>query len=208
MSVTEGLKTGGGFLWPLGFLGILTILFFLERFLFLHKGRIRAEAFISGIKNLLQKGRRLEALTVCQETPGPVARIVQLAILNVEQVTDLRLFLQHNALLEIPALERRVRSLYIIGQISPLLGLTGTVFYFLKGFITMQSVGEYASVVTFSPFIIASISITFWSLLLSAISFLGYHFLIGRLKTILFDIEWAAHAMIQFFTNEMVKKDE
>jgi biopolymer transport protein ExbB len=200
MSVWEGLRMGGYFLWPLEFLGLLSLLFFVERFLFLHKGRIRAEPFVVGIKNLLLKGRSLEALTLCQETPGPVAQIVQVAILNAS--VDLSALLRQTAMLEIPPLERHIRSLYVVGQIAPVVGLVGTTFHFLKGFLMVQNVGDYASVVTFSPCVVAALSITFWSFVLSGCALAGYHFLTGRFKSILFDVEWAACAMIQFFKNE------
>ncbi|MDR1665570.1 MAG: MotA/TolQ/ExbB proton channel family protein [Puniceicoccales bacterium] len=197
MEIVDGLRMGGGFLWALVFLGLLSLLFFLERLLFLHKGNIRAESFVSGIKNLLRKERRLEALTLCQETPGPVARTVRLAILHSSG--ELRNLLQQNALLEVPLLCRRMRSLYVMSQVAPLIGFAGTTFCFLKGFLAMRTIGVYASVTTFSPFVISALSLTFWSVILAGTDLLLYHFLHGRLRSLMFDIEWAATAMVQFF---------
>ena len=71
-------------MWVLLALGLLTVLLALERVLFLHRGQIRATTFLEGIKNILAKRRLVEALTVCEETPGPVAAVVKAALLHAE----------------------------------------------------------------------------------------------------------------------------
>ena len=66
---------GGVSTYPLAALGIMSAVIFLERVFFLHKSHIGVEDFVSGIKNLVNKDRHLEALTLCEETPGPIPRI-------------------------------------------------------------------------------------------------------------------------------------
>ena len=67
------LAKGGPVVWLLAVLGLAVVVIFVERLLYLHRGQIRSGEFVSGIKNLLAKGRLMEALTLCEETPGPVA---------------------------------------------------------------------------------------------------------------------------------------
>ena len=52
----------GLMMFPLLALAFIGFIIFLERTLFLHKGQINVQEFISGIKNLLKKGRLVEAL--------------------------------------------------------------------------------------------------------------------------------------------------
>ena len=68
---------GGPVMWLLVLLGLAAIIIFVERALFLHRGQIRSSEFLDGIKNLLRKQRLMEALTLSEETPGPVAKIVK-----------------------------------------------------------------------------------------------------------------------------------
>ena len=82
---------------------------FIERALFLHKGQIGTEDFIGGIKNLIRKGRLVEALALCEDTPGPMARIVKSALLHYGEASgQIRNAIQSAAIVEIPLVERRV----------------------------------------------------------------------------------------------------
>ena len=75
-------------IWVLLALGLLGVMFFIERALYLHRGQIRAKAFVDGIKNTLVKRPLIEALTVCEETPGPVAAVVKAALLHADDPAD------------------------------------------------------------------------------------------------------------------------
>jgi len=68
---------GGPVMWLLILLGLAAVVIFIERALFLHRGQIRSTEFLNGIKNLLEKNRLMEALTLGEETPGPVAKVVK-----------------------------------------------------------------------------------------------------------------------------------
>ena len=57
-------------MWVLFALGIILLIVFAERALYLHRGQIRSTAFVSGIKNILAKRRLVEALTVCVTEHG------------------------------------------------------------------------------------------------------------------------------------------
>ena len=58
--------SAGSMTLPLVVLSLIGAIIFIERTLFLHKGQIDVREFISGIKNLLKKGRLVEATAVCE----------------------------------------------------------------------------------------------------------------------------------------------
>ena len=61
-------------MWVLVVLALVGLILFIERTLFLHRGQIpSSKAFLQGIKKALAKRRLVEALTLCEEAPGPVA---------------------------------------------------------------------------------------------------------------------------------------
>src|ERR1044071_9833530 len=115
---------GGPMIWVLLALGLLGVMLFVERTLYLHRGQIRSTAFIAGIKNILAKRRLVEALTVCEETPGPVAAITKAALMHAEDDADtMRFHVQEAAVVELPVLERRLGSIAAIAQGAPPRGL-------------------------------------------------------------------------------------
>ncbi len=184
-------------MWPLYGLSLLALVFTIERLLFLHKGQIGTAKFIEGIKNLARKRRVLEALTVCEETPGPVAAVVKAALLHYrEDETRLRGAIQAMALVEIPTLERRLGTIAAIAKIAPLLGLLGTVLSLLDGFKNM--VHSYTNVLDFSAIITQALVTTAAGLAVSILAYLAHHLLSGRVRALVHDMEWAGNDMLQF----------
>src|SRR6186713_305940 len=104
---------GGPVMWVLAALAILGLMLFIERTLYLHRGQIpSSKAFLQGIKNALAKRRLVEALTLCEEAPGPVAAVVKAALLQSNATADeMRYHVQEAAVVELPALERRLGAI-------------------------------------------------------------------------------------------------
>ena len=69
----EVLALGGPVIWIILAIGLLAFAVFIERALSLHRARIRADDFIKGVMNILSRGNITEALSICEDTPGPVA---------------------------------------------------------------------------------------------------------------------------------------
>ncbi|MDR1817016.1 MAG: MotA/TolQ/ExbB proton channel family protein [Puniceicoccales bacterium] len=198
------VSAAGPLAWPLLLLGLIGLVFFVERTLFLHSGQIRAGEFLAGIKNNLREGRLNEALTHCNGAPGPVPRVIKAVLHRAgEGEQRMRLAAEEAALLEVPALERRVGTLLAIAKIAPLLGLTGTVFALLRAFLDMRSQGHYATADAFASDIAAALAVTALGLVVAALAHLAHHFLAARVRAILHDIEWAAHGVLAFVCTEM-----
>ena len=87
-----------------------------ERTLFLHRGQIpSSQAFLQGIKNALAKRRLVEALTLCEEAPGPVAAVVKAALLHADASADeMRFNVQEAAVISVPHPKWAERPLAII----------------------------------------------------------------------------------------------
>ena len=205
----NGDATIGFFLYPLGFLGLLGLLFFTERFIFLNKGRIQPKSFVQGIETLLQNSHFEEALSICEQTPGAVARLTKIALLHHQEPNALlRNILQQNALLELPVLRKRVESLRLIGQIAPLVGLIGSVFYLLQGFCSLSKGSAYTYLTSFAPLLVSALSVTLIGLLELFVFTLAYHFLNGRIRSFVFDLEWTASEWLVFFQQHSFDSNE
>ncbi|MCD8283983.1 MAG: MotA/TolQ/ExbB proton channel family protein [Opitutae bacterium] len=194
---------GGPFVWVIVAIGFFGIVFLIERTLYLHRGQIRAATFLDGICNNLRSGRYVEALTVCEETPGPVARVVKAILLHAnEGESRMRIAAEQAAVLEIPSLERRAGTLRTLAAVAPLVGFAGTVFELLHAFLLMKSEGHYASADLFSGGIAEALAATGLGIVVCIILTLGHHFVLGRIRAITHDIEKTGIDLISFICYE------
>ncbi|NBD37334.1 MAG: MotA/TolQ/ExbB proton channel family protein [Verrucomicrobia bacterium] len=192
---------GGPMVWVLLALSFFGFVLFLERTLFLHRGQIRTEAFLDGIRNLLGKGRRMEALTLCEDMPGPIPGIVKAILLQAGQPEDtLRRAAEEAAIVEIPILERRIGAMAAIARIAPLLGLLGTLLGMLNAFFGVAegaSVG-FPSFALFLEGLGEALLSTVFGLTIAVMAHIAHHFLHGRVRALVHDMEYSGHNLIQF----------
>ena len=71
------ITKGGPVMWLLVAVSAATLSLFLERFLMYHREQINASEFLTGVKNVLKRDNVVEALSICDATPGPVSRLAR-----------------------------------------------------------------------------------------------------------------------------------
>src|SRR5262249_50839568 len=129
------LKHGGPVFLLILLSGAVAIVVFIDRFLHCHRAQINSTEFLNGIRNVLRRDNVVEAISICDATHGPVARLVKTAILNRDNGRDrVRESLEEAGLAEVPRLEEKLNLLATIAQIAPLLGLFGTVIGLMDTF--------------------------------------------------------------------------
>jgi len=107
-------------------------------------------------------------------------------------------------LTEVPRLEEKLNLLATIAQISPLLGLFGTVIGFMSVFSGLQAHGLYAHISGDTD----SLSAGIWRALICAASGIavaipahaGYNYLVSRVNKIVLDMERAAAEIVNIVT--------
>ena len=188
-------------MWVLLAFGLAIVVLFVERALYLHRGQIRSTSFVSGIKNILAKRRLVEALTVCEETPGPVAAVVKAALLHADEDAEaMRFHVQEAAVVELPALERRIGAIGAIAQVAPLLGLLGTVLGMIATFAAFQR--DYATASALARGMWEALFCTAGGLMLAITAHLALHFLNGRVRAIVRDMEWSGNEIMKYLNTE------
>jgi len=193
------LDRGGPVMWVLLGLAVLGLVLFVERLLYLHRGQIRATEFLDGVKNILAQRRMAEAVTVCEEAPGPVAAVVKSALLHAgADEVSLRYAVQDAAVTELPALERRLGALAAIAQIAPLVGLLGTVLGMTTTFRAFMEGGRYATAQALAGGMWQALLTAGAALALAIPAHLAHHLLHGRVRAIVRDVEWAGNEIMRY----------
>ena len=127
------LLSGGPVLWTIVLVGFVATVIFFVRFIDLRRAHVAYVDFMSGVENLIVKGNDREALAICDDTPAPVARVVAAAIRHRHSATAaIREAAEIAARMEVRRFSRRLSVLQTVAQISPLLGLFGTVTGFAR----------------------------------------------------------------------------
>jgi len=191
------LVNGGPMLWVIFLAGAIGIVVFLERFLHCHRAQINSTEFLNGVRTVLKRNNVVEALSICDATPGPVARLVKTAILNRDYGRErVRESLEEAGLAEVPRLEHKLNLLATIAQLAPLLGLLGTVIGFIRVFMQLQEAGLYAHVGLFSQGVWQALICSAAGLAVAIPTHAGYNYLVSRVNSIVLDMERAATEIV------------
>ena len=188
---------GGLMLWVLFAASSVALLVFAERLLHYHRAQINSMEFLNGVRNVLKRDNIVEALSICDATPGPVARLVKVAILNRERGRDgVREAIEEAGLMEVPRLEEKLNVLATLAQIAPLLGLLGTVLGFIKVFTSLQLQGPHAHMEALAGGVWQALISTAAGIAVAIPCYAGYNYLVGRVNSIVLDMEKAASEIV------------
>jgi biopolymer transport protein ExbB len=195
------ITDGGLMVWVLLAASTVAILVFVERLLHYHRAQINSMEFLNGVRNVLKRDNIVEALSICDATPGPVARLVKVAVLNRERGREgVREALEEAGLMEVPRLEEKLNVLATLAQIAPLLGLLGTMMGFLDIFGALQSSGAQANMQQLAGGIWKAIISTAGGIAVAIPCYAGYNYLVGRVNSIVLDMEKAASEIVNIVT--------
>ncbi|HEV2207780.1 MAG TPA: MotA/TolQ/ExbB proton channel family protein [Verrucomicrobiae bacterium] len=202
MLTLPGLLAHGG---PVMYLILLTsavaVVVFIERFLHCHRAQINSTEFLNGVRTVLKRNNVVEAISICDATPGPVARLVKTAILNRDHGRErVREALEEAGLAEVPRLEEKLNLLATIAQLAPLLGLLGTVLGFIDAFGQMETNGLHAQVGQLSGGVWKALVCAAAGLAVAIPAHAAYNYLVSRVNSIVLDMERAATEIVNIVT--------
>jgi biopolymer transport protein ExbB len=196
------LVNGGPMFWVILFAGAAGLVVFIERYLHCHRSQINSTEFLNGVRTVLKRDNVVEALSICDATPGPVSRLVKTAILNREQGRErVRESIEEAGLTEVPRLEEKLNLLATIAQLAPLLGLLGTVFGFMRLFSELEGAGLTANVGMLSKGVWQAMICAAAGLAVAIPTHAGYNYLVSRVNYIVLDMERAATEIVKIVTD-------
>jgi biopolymer transport protein ExbB len=190
---------GSPIVWVILASGIVAFLVFLERALHLHRARIKSDDFLKGIVNILKRNNIEEALTICEETPGPVAQIVKTAILHRADTKEgVRSTVDDAGQAEISRMERRLVVIATVAQIAPLLGLLGTILGMVEALATMQQADPFIQTVDIMGGLMKALITTAAGLTVAIPCYVAFNLLVIKIDRIVLDMERVASEIVAF----------
>jgi biopolymer transport protein ExbB len=193
------LMLGGPVIWIILAIGALAFGVFIERSLSLHRARIRVEDFLKGVINILSRGNVAEALSICEETPGPVAYIIRTAIQHRDATKDdLVSTLEDASRAELSRMERRLVAIATVAQIAPMLGLLGTVLGMVDGFLAMRAQAPLIHSGHLMDSILAALTTTAAGLMVAIPCYAMFNILVIKIDRIVLDMERSRTEIVAF----------
>ncbi len=199
------INKGGPMMYLIVLASILAFGVVIERIYALNKARIDADKFMDGIIGVLKRNKIIEAVEMCNSTPGPVAHIIKAGILKHDRSRpEIKEAVAEAAELEIPRLERHLPILATIAHITPLLGLLGTVTGMIRSFQIIQA--KAASMVPVNPGDLAG---GIWEALLATVAglsvaiptYVAYNYLTSRVDGFVYDMEKSAMDLVNLLSS-------
>lgn len=195
------LTNGGPMIWLILIAGAIALVVFIERVLHCHRAQINSAEFLNGVRNVLKRDNVVEAISICDATPGPVARLVKTAILTREKGRErVREAVEEAGLAEVPLLEEKLNLLATIAQIAPLLGLLGTLIGLMDVFKVIGKEGLYSTVQLLSLGVWQALICAAAGIAVAIPAHAGYNYLVSRINKIVLDMERAAGEIVNIVT--------
>jgi biopolymer transport protein ExbB len=175
----------------LGGCSIVALTVLIDRLRFLRRSEIDTNKFIIEIRKAIKDGNIIQAIQVCEHTPGTVSNIVKAGLIRHNKDKELiENAMEVSGMIEIAKLERNAKILSILSHLTPLIGLLGTVLGFIQAFSEMRLSGlvdisatrigealEYALVTTAAGLVVAIPSV------------IAYNYLVSRIEGFVLEIQ-------------------
>ncbi len=203
----ELIQKSGAIIYPIILCSIIAFGIILERLYYLRKIKIDTVAFMNNIEAALKHNKIAEAVKICEDTPGPIARIIKAGLLKHDRPRqEMREAIEDAGHQEVPRLEKYIKILATIAHISPLLGLLGTVTGMAKAFQVIQM-----KAVALNPVNTADLAGGVWQALLTTAAGLivaipaivAYHYLVSKVQDFVLEMERSATELINMMSQRI-----
>lgn len=180
---------GGAVSWLLLIASILIMAFAIEAVIKIRLGRLAPPAVYAQLKDAFVSGNYPQAVQICVANPCYLARIVQAGLQRLGRGRDAA----EKAMGEVTAkeindLKSNINYLSVIGVVSPMVGLTGTVIGMMKAFKTLGSSGA-ADPSKLSANISEVLFATAFGLFVAIPGFVLYYVFRNRVQTVAVAVE-------------------
>jgi biopolymer transport protein ExbB len=201
LAIPELFAYGGLITWLLVILAAVGLGIFIERLVFFHRENINSVDFLNGVRTVLKRGNWVEALSICEATPGPVARLVKTAVLmRGRRREEVREALHVAGLAELPKLEEKLGILATLAQIGPVIGFLGTVLGFMQLLEVLQTTGVAAPTAALLEGVWKALACSGAGLALAVPCYAGYNYLVSRVRLIALDMEKASAEILNILS--------
>lgn len=201
------LRDGGLMMAPLFACSFVTLVFLFERAISLRRGRVIPRPFVKRFLHQVREGKvdRDQALELCQENGSPIAEVFAAAVRKWGRPSvELEQTVIDAGERASSGLRRYIRVFNGISTISPLMGLTGTVFGMIRLFNAISTADAMGRTELLAGGISEAMLTTAAGLLIAIPALCIYLFFLGRVERLLADIDGLAQDLVGLISAEAI----
>ena len=200
MSAWDLVKAGGPVMAPILLCSVFAFAITVEKLWFLASIRGGDYRLKEEIFDLIKSNKIKEALQLCESNPSPVARIIKAGIeKSGSSREEMKESIENVSLFEIPRLESKLNALSVIANVSPLLGLLGTIGGIAATFQNIQLRAAALNPITpgdLAGGIWQALITTAAGLIIAIPAFVVYNYLLSRVNAVILQMEKAATELL------------
>ncbi len=190
MSYWELAFKGGWVMIPIVALSIVAVYIFFERYFAIKKAEKIDFNFMNKIKDYIHDDKLDSAITLCQSTDNPVAKMIEKGVSRIGRpLNDINAAIENVGKLEIYKLEKGLPFLATVAGAAPMIGFLGTVMGMIRAFYDMSNAGANIDVSLLSNGIYTAMITTMAGLMVGILAFLAYNALVAKVEKVVFRLE-------------------
>ncbi len=204
MNLSQILFSGGPMMIPIIICSIFMLSVIISKWMYLANIstniiRLKVEIF-----ELVRNNKIKQAIIVCEDNNSPTGQILKAGLLKFGSPREeIKEEMEYTGSLEIPKLESGLAPLITIANISPLLGMLGTILGMIVMFHNIQVKSS-----SLSPLTPADLTGGIWQALLTTLAgimvaipaFTAYNYFVHRVNSIITETEQATSELIKLLT--------
>lgn len=193
------LIKGGWVMLPILLLSILTLYVFIERLIVLQKSTKIPQQWLDEIKAKSSAGDMQSVQMLCEQKQYryAIARIIQAGIGKLYMpIKAIERIVENVGQAEVHKLEKNLALLGTVAGAAPMLGFLGTVIGMIQAFMAMAQETQQISPQLLSGGIYEAMITTAAGLIVGIAAYLGYNYLLARIRSATHGIEYAVNQFI------------
>ncbi len=202
---------GGLMMYPIALCSFALTVFAFERGINLRRGRVIPRPFVLRLIEQIQQQQvdREEALELCEKNPSPIARILSAALKRYGRpAVEVEQAVLDAGERESNQLRRYMRLFSAISNVSPLLGLLGTVMGMIQSFNDISGSQAMGRPEMLAGGISQALLTTAAGLLVAIPAYLLYVYFVGHIDRLIMEMDLHAQRLVDVVSAEGLQEND
>ena len=192
------IQKGGMIMIPIGFLFVLAIYIFIERYISIQRISASGSSLITQIKQLISTNKIEDAIQLCSKSKLPIARMLEKGISQRTYSTkEIEESMQSEGKFELYKIEKGLPVLAMIAGIAPMFGFLGTILGVIKIFFDISQSAD-VSIGAVSAGLYVKMVSSAAGLIVGVLAYIFYHSLNIKIAKITNNMERNAQHFLEF----------